>query len=396
MQKFVSLCGYLYELSKVPMLLTDGNAQPLAQWPTGQPLPVPPEQCRLVQLDFTLQKRDETHPLILYVEPGYMLGVAKLGGDVWWMSGLVSPVSHTRGEILRSFGSAILPEYMQSFEEQLFTSPLVNLYQLKNLLGALVLFAQGQAIGEEDVLFCDNAALPQPPLLYQTLFDKREAPDPHVPDAFERDVCATITAGDREGLVRRMNMPMQGHVGKMTADALRQQRYTFVGFAVMVSRAAMQGGMEQEEALSLSDIYCQQMDALTDSAAIYGLLYHMALDFCQRVAACKDMRQLSPCTRQCVGYISQHLHQSIRLEQLAALTGLCGKTVAKRFKQELGQTVAEYIHAQKVQEACYLLGHSEYSLADISVFLDYPSQSYFTKVFKNHTGLTPQQYRSQK
>ena len=67
--------------------------------------------------------------------------------------------------------------------------------------------------------------------------------------------------------------------------------------------------------------------------------------------------------------------------------------MADRFKKETGQSVADYLHAQKMQEAKYLLRSTDYTLADIAEFLNYASQSYFTKIFRQFTGQTPQQYR---
>ena len=36
---------------------------------------------------------------------------------------------------------------------------------------------------------------------------------------------------------------------------------------------------------------------------------------------------------------------------------------------------------------------TDYALADIAGFLNYPTQSYFTQIFKKYAGTTPQQYR---
>ena len=55
--------------------------------------------------------------------------------------------------------------------------------------------------------------------------------------------------------------------------------------------------------------------------------------------------------------------------------------------------IPEYIHREKLDEADYLLRHTDYALSDIASFLSYPSQSYFTQIFKKYRGETPQRYR---
>lgn len=45
--------------------------------------------------------------------------------------------------------------------------------------------------------------------------------------------------------------------------------------------------------------------------------------------------------------------------------------------------IPEYIHREKLREARYLLDYTDYTLAEIAGFLNYPTQSYFTQIFKN-------------
>ena len=47
----------------------------------------------------------------------------------------------------------------------------------------------------------------------------------------------------------------------------------------------------------------------------------------------------------------------------------------------------------RVEESKRLLSNTDYSLIDIAVATGFEDQSYFTKVFKKYTGLTPKQFR---
>ena len=154
----------------------------------------------------------------------------------------------------------------------------------------------------------------------------------------ENRIAALIAAGNTEELARYLRKPEQGRNGKMSDDPLRQMKYSFVAYITIVSRAAIKGGMDEEEALTLSDLYCQRVDVMTQAIDILRTLYEMSLDFCRKVQQGKQ-GSYSPTVQKCLHYISRHLHENIRAEHLATLTGLSSKTVAERFRQETGCSI---------------------------------------------------------
>ena len=103
-----------------------------------------------------------------------------------------------------------------------------------------------------------------------------------------------------------------------------------------------------------------------------------------------------PLIEKCLTYISVHLHEPVGLEDLSRHCNLCGRSLSLRFRKELGMSIPDYIHREKLREAEYMLRHTDYSLSAITMYLNYPSQSYFTQVFKKYRGQTPQQYRDRK
>ena len=129
---------------------------------------------------------------------------------------------------------------------------------------------------------------------------------------------------------------------------------------------------------------------------LMGIHGTMLVDYCDRVQTVQNRPVVSSVIQKCISYISIHLHEPVSLEQLSRHCGLCGRSLSLRFKKEMGMGIPEYIHREKLQEAEYLLRHSGYSLSEITSFLNYPSQSYFTQIFKKYKNLTPQQFRDSK
>lgn len=56
--------------------------------------------------------------------------------------------------------------------------------------------------------------------------------------------------------------------------------------------------------------------------------------------------------------------------------------------------IPEYVHREKLREAACLLRHTDYTLSEITVYLNYPSQTCFTRIFKKYRSLTPRLYRN--
>ncbi|WP_372630253.1 response regulator [Cohnella sp.] len=67
--------------------------------------------------------------------------------------------------------------------------------------------------------------------------------------------------------------------------------------------------------------------------------------------------------------------------------------VSLLFKQETGQTVGEYLTQVRVDKAKQLLRDPQYKFYDICYAIGYTDPSYFTKLFKKVTGVTPSAYR---
>ncbi len=345
--------------------------------------------------EFERQGRDEKHPLLMTIGPAYFLGIARLSSGETLLLGPASPLANAQDELLAFAVDVIYPEKLRAFCDLIASIPTVSYRRFMNALSMAVQLLGAIEVATEEILLSNTEAQKQPTEkeVRERLFVQREHTVTHTPQSFETGVLAAIEAGDVPLLKRRLVEPVSGRIGQMAQDALTQEKYTFVAFVTMITRAAMRGGLATETAFSLSDMYCQQMDAINRMQDINALSYRMALDFCQRVADDGKAYPYSRAVKQMCEYISLHLHEEITLQTLADNVGLCTRSASQKFREETGYSVPDYVHRQKMQEASHLLDHSAYGIADIASFLQYASQSYFTKVFREVFGVTPQQYR---
>lgn len=179
-------------------------------------------------------------------------------------------------------------------------------------------------------------------------------------------------------------------------DPLRQAKTSVIVFASIVCRAAIEGGLPPETAYSLGDSYMQSVEnALTydEICAIPTLMYD---DFIRRVHKAKQNPKLSAPIARCRDYIEMHPGEKIRAKDLAKLAGYTEYYLTRRFKEETGLSVNDYIQHAKIERAKVLLRTTALSIQEISEQLSFGSRNYFSRVFSEAEGCTPTQFREQR
>jgi len=229
--------------------------------------------------------------------------------------------------------------------------------------------------------------------LSRELFRNSEHSMVHTSYREELAILFCVRDGDVKRLAETYERLPKIIYGQMSARSDRQLFYGSIANTTLVTRYAIEGGLDEEEAFSLSDIYIRKMENLSD-AELEEMNIQMALDFTERVHQVqKKKRQYSMETEAALDYIYEHRHEHIFVEDLASAANLSLSFFSKKFHQETGMTPAAYIRRRKIEEARNLLRFSDYSYSEIAEYLQFSSQSHCTYVFRKETGKTPQEYR---
>lgn len=225
------------------------------------------------------------------------------------------------------------------------------------------------------------------------IFESRESQKVHAPYSQELRYLSAIKNGDPELVCQTLFTYSEEGTGRMSLNPMRQQMYAFIASITMVTRFAIEGGLAEEEAYYLSDIYIQKADLCSVPEDIWKIHHAMALDFANKVRSAKEKKKNSAPIQLATKYIFSHLHYQITLSELAEYVGFSENYLCALFKQETGETITEFIHKKRIAEAESLLRYSEYSISDISQYLGFCSQSHFTHIFVKYAGMTPMRFR---
>lgn len=104
----------------------------------------------------------------------------------------------------------------------------------------------------------------------EELFQNREALLSHSRYAKEKRTNALISDGEVEKLKTILESAQDKSVGQMSRNPYRQQLYAIIVGIAVSTRAAMEGGLNEEEAYTLSDIYIRGGGCVQYAGAALG------------------------------------------------------------------------------------------------------------------------------
>ncbi|MBN1673368.1 MAG: helix-turn-helix transcriptional regulator [Kiritimatiellae bacterium] len=106
-------------------------------------------------------------------------------------------------------------------------------------------------------------------------------------------------------------------------------------------------------------------------------------------------RQLTPRQRgACLAFIHGHLRRFFRIRELAGACGLNPAYLSMQFTRTFGQSIQAYVKTARVREAQNLLLGTNLRIGEIAGELGYRDMYYFSRQFKDVTGLSPRAWRA--
>lgn len=125
------------------------------------------------------------------------------------------------------------------------------------------------------------------------------------------------------------------------------------------------------------------------------------LMFCELMVAYYSHKNMQPVSRNQKDFIFQRflltLFRSYRRERDVAFyaqeQNLSVRYFSSVIKEKSGKSALQWIVRMVISEAKQLLESSESSIKEIAMQLNFPTQSFFGKYFKQYVGMSPKEYR---
>lgn len=208
----------------------------------------------------------------------------------------------------------------------------------------------------------------------------------------ERRILDAVKDGNVEEAVR-LSKEMDSNIGRLGESETDHWRNLSIVAATLCARAAIEGGVMPAIAYRLSGFYINKSTACKDITQILIYRNHAIEELAKLVRGQKEKRHTSSYTEQCKDYVYGHYREKIYLDDIAGTLGISSSYLSRLFKRETGVSLQDFINDVRVEKAANLLIYSEETLPGIAGYVNFPSQSYFGKIFKQKMQMTPKKYR---
>jgi transcriptional regulator GlxA family with amidase domain len=97
--------------------------------------------------------------------------------------------------------------------------------------------------------------------------------------------------------------------------------------------------------------------------------------------------------RHSLAWIDDHYAEPNPVSAMTEQSGLTRRTFARRFAAATGRKPIDYVHQMRIEKARDLIEHEDDPIDDIGFAVGYEDPTFFRRLFRRTTGMTPAAYR---
>lgn len=122
-----------------------------------------------------------------------------------------------------------------------------------------------------------------------------------------------------------------------------------------------------------------------------GILYQLLSRFLE--LAIVKSEKIDSRINKTLQFIHENINTEIAVSHLASLACISEDHFTRLFKKTIGLAPIKYINLKKIEKAQLLLLTTDNMIGDIAMELAVENISYFNRMFRQHAGMTPGEYR---
>lgn len=233
----------------------------------------------------------------------------------------------------------------------------------------------------------------KPQQYYQSIYYDRNAMFHHTPYNLEERLVDAVIHGDKSHAIEMLGeISRYGAKAVLAKDALRSAKNSVICSCAFLARAVIRAGVGPDEAFALSDAAIRHLEDLSSVRAVLDYEQEALLQFTAMVEK-RLRREYTPHIMEAIDYIHKRLADKLTLRDVADHLKMHPTYLSKKFHQETGRTVTDYINSLKVEESVWFVRNTNHSIAEIAAMYGFSGQGYYITIFRKYIGITPGEMR---
>jgi len=298
-----------------------------------------------------------------------------------------------KSEFAKKCTGTISPD---EFKRRVSALPVCDAERMHSLSEMLLLCAESLSTGSEnyhEMLRLRSEQEASLAVLIEKL--KKKYPEgsilPGYPLDKERQLIASLYRGNKKETERILNEVLAVLVFS-NPNNFRYIQMRTLEMAVLLARAGINSG--SKVATEINVRYLKQIQEAKTIEELAGTLYSLVEDIIEQVTSFQGIPH-ALAMRKAEAYIRENFTRKISLREIAKFAGLSAPYFSTIFKEEMGENLSRYVNRLRVEKASKMLLETDSPLSEISSACCFEDQSWFTKIFKAFTGISPGKYRNQ-
>lgn len=144
------------------------------------------------------------------------------------------------------------------------------------------------------------------------------------------------------------------------------------------------------ERRSITDVKAQAITDINQATVVSQIVRVIMAVFKQTVS---DQRHFSPNVMATCRIVEKKYREALSLSIVADELHLNAVYLGQLFKQDTGRSFSQYLNDYRINVAVDMLRNPSLDVNYIATEVGYQNQSYFYRIFKQQTGMTPMEYR---
>jgi AraC-like DNA-binding protein/ligand-binding sensor protein len=311
-------------------------------------------------------------------------------------SGFLGIDTEETTEAMYAMGGGSVSE--EELKERLEAFPRGESGKIKALAELLLICAESLSVGNEDYHEVLKRRAEQQSVISEQISLLKDqypggSPAPGYPVEKERMLLGALRRGDHAAGKKILD-ELLSILFFSNPDHFNYIRFRAIELVVLLSRASVSPGSAERNILETNNHFLKRIQEVQNIEELTDVLHMIVESMADQIFSFQGIRHASA-LRKAERYIFENYNRKISLKEIAEASGLSAPYFSTIFKEEMGENLSSYLNRLRVEKACRLLTESTMTLNQIAGSCGFEDQSWFSKIFKSYTGVSPGKYRIQ-